>query len=82
MSDVVVQWAVSADVSRLATPVAGLCGHVWCPSPINRCGEGGGADGNACEGVGIAARVVGVCKGNLTTLRRILHLDLAKGNPK
>jgi hypothetical protein len=22
------------------------------------------------------------CKGNLTTLRRILHLDLAKGNPK
>jgi hypothetical protein len=24
----------------------------------------------------------GPCKGNLTTLRRILHLDLAKGNPK
>jgi hypothetical protein len=24
----------------------------------------------------------GVCKGNLTVLRRILHLDLAKGNPK
>jgi hypothetical protein len=24
----------------------------------------------------------GNCKGNLTTLRRILHLDLAKGNPK
>jgi hypothetical protein len=22
------------------------------------------------------------CKGNLTTLRRILNLDLAKGNPK
>jgi hypothetical protein len=22
------------------------------------------------------------CKGNLTILRRILHLDLAKGNPK
>jgi hypothetical protein len=22
------------------------------------------------------------CKGNLTTLRRTLHLDLAKGNPK
>jgi hypothetical protein len=22
------------------------------------------------------------CKGNLTTLRRILHLDLAKENPK
>jgi hypothetical protein len=22
------------------------------------------------------------CKGNLTALRRILHLDLAKGNPK
>jgi hypothetical protein len=22
------------------------------------------------------------CKGNLTVLRRILHLDLAKGNPK
>jgi hypothetical protein len=24
----------------------------------------------------------GVCKGNLTDLRRILHLSLAKGNPK
>jgi hypothetical protein len=24
----------------------------------------------------------GKCKGNLTILRRILHLDLAKGNPK
>jgi hypothetical protein len=24
----------------------------------------------------------GECKGNLTILRRILHLDLAKGNPK
>jgi hypothetical protein len=24
----------------------------------------------------------GGCKGNLTILRRILHLDLAKGNPK
>jgi hypothetical protein len=23
-----------------------------------------------------------VCKGNLTILRRLLHLDLAKGNPK
>jgi hypothetical protein len=23
-----------------------------------------------------------VCKGNLTILRRILYLDLAKGNPK
>jgi hypothetical protein len=23
-----------------------------------------------------------VCKGNLTDLRRILHLSLAKGNPK
>jgi hypothetical protein len=22
------------------------------------------------------------CKGNLTILRRVLHLDLAKGNPK
>jgi hypothetical protein len=24
----------------------------------------------------------GYCKGNLTVLRRILYLDLAKGNPK
>jgi hypothetical protein len=24
----------------------------------------------------------GECKGNLTDLRRILHLSLAKGNPK
>jgi hypothetical protein len=24
----------------------------------------------------------GICKGNLTDLRRILHLSLAKGNPK
>jgi hypothetical protein len=24
----------------------------------------------------------GNCKGNLTDLRRILHLSLAKGNPK
>jgi hypothetical protein len=24
----------------------------------------------------------GCCKGNLTDLRRILHLSLAKGNPK
>jgi hypothetical protein len=24
----------------------------------------------------------GTCKGNLTVLRRILYLDLAKGNPK
>jgi hypothetical protein len=24
----------------------------------------------------------GKCKGNLTDLRRILHLSLAKGNPK
>jgi hypothetical protein len=23
-----------------------------------------------------------ICKGNLTDLRRILHLSLAKGNPK
>jgi hypothetical protein len=23
-----------------------------------------------------------ICKGNLTNLRRILHLSLAKGNPK
>jgi hypothetical protein len=23
-----------------------------------------------------------ICKGNLTILRRILYLDLAKGNPK
>jgi hypothetical protein len=32
----------------------------------------------------VSARFVsGECKGNLTTLRRILlHLDLAKGNPK
>jgi hypothetical protein len=26
--------------------------------------------------------VPGTCKGNLTDLRRILHLSLAKGNPK
>jgi hypothetical protein len=26
--------------------------------------------------------VEGFCKGNLTDLRRILHLSLAKGNPK
>jgi hypothetical protein len=25
---------------------------------------------------------IGKCKGNLTDLRRILHLSLAKGNPK
>jgi hypothetical protein len=25
---------------------------------------------------------IGYCKGNLTDLRRILHLSLAKGNPK
>jgi hypothetical protein len=25
---------------------------------------------------------LGTCKGNLTDLRRILHLSLAKGNPK
>jgi hypothetical protein len=24
----------------------------------------------------------GMCKGNLTILRRMLYLDLAKGNPK
>jgi hypothetical protein len=23
-----------------------------------------------------------ICKGNISILRRILHLDLAKGNPK
>jgi hypothetical protein len=28
------------------------------------------------------APVLGVCKGNLTDLRRGLHLSLAKGNPK
>jgi hypothetical protein len=28
------------------------------------------------------ARHAGRCKGNLTDLRRILHLSLAKGNPK
>jgi hypothetical protein len=27
-------------------------------------------------------RIPGKCKGNLTDLRRILHLSLAKGNPK
>jgi hypothetical protein len=31
----------------------------------------------------IHPRVIGLwCKGNLTDLRRILHLSLAKGNPK
>jgi hypothetical protein len=31
---------------------------------------------------GLAASVAGLCKGNLTNLRRELHLSLAKGNPK
>jgi hypothetical protein len=37
-----------------------------------------------CESFLVVAKSLGlgVCKGNLTTLRRILHLDLAKGNPK
>jgi hypothetical protein len=30
----------------------------------------------------VIAVVVTLCKGNLTDLRRILHLSLAKGNPK
>jgi hypothetical protein len=29
-----------------------------------------------------ARRLPGPCKGNLTDLRRIFHLSLAKGNPK
>jgi hypothetical protein len=33
----------------------------------------------ALPGVGVFQVV---CKGNLTDLRRILHLSLAKGNPK
>jgi hypothetical protein len=28
------------------------------------------------------ALILAACKGNLTDLRRILHLSLAKGNPK
>jgi hypothetical protein len=36
------------------------------PSLLESCCGGGG----------------GLCKGNLTDLRRILHLSLAKGNPK
>jgi hypothetical protein len=34
-----------------------------------------------CNGKAIS-KVMGWCKGNLTNLRRRLHLSLAKGNPK
>jgi hypothetical protein len=30
----------------------------------------------------LASNIISLCKSNLTILRRILHLDLAKGNPK
>jgi hypothetical protein len=34
------------------------------------------------EALGISLSEVLACKGNLTDLRRKLHLSLAKGNPK
>jgi hypothetical protein len=39
--DIIAKWAISADVSGLATPVAQLRGHIWCLSPIDGCGDAG-----------------------------------------
>jgi hypothetical protein len=33
-------------------------------------------------GVAAIPDILGICNGNLTILKRILYLDLAKGNPK
>jgi hypothetical protein len=40
------------------------------------------AAGGGALKVGGTAKTAGMCKGNLTNLRRELHLSLAKGNPK
>jgi hypothetical protein len=65
-------------VTGLATAVAGLCEWFEGLSAVDvhrnagrECAQRGM---HCCRGRG--------CKGNLTNLRRILHLSLAKGNPK
>jgi hypothetical protein len=46
-------------------------------------GEAGSVDLAAVEKEHVhIAKVLAACKGNLTDLRRELHLSLAKGNPK
>jgi hypothetical protein len=40
------------------------------------------SEGEVVEGGVVESVRVQMCKGNLTDLRRILHLSLAKGNPK
>jgi hypothetical protein len=44
--------------------------------------EEGGVMGNGQRSPLQEVIYIYICKGNLTILRRILHLDLAKGNPK
>jgi hypothetical protein len=58
---------------------------IWAAAVVvdgdrDRGGSGDGGDGN--DENDKAVKTVETCKSNLTDLRRILHLSLAKGNPK
>jgi hypothetical protein len=69
-------------VTSLATSVAGLCEGFECASVVdvhrNTRGKCTRRGVHCCRDHSGG----GMCKGNLTDLRRILHLSLAKGNPK
>jgi hypothetical protein len=54
--------------------------EVWSLEIVQRCWDIHINRGRGEERRGEERR--GECKGNLTNLRRILHLSLAKGNPK
>jgi hypothetical protein len=62
--------------------------HVEYPARFSEvCGRKNGGDlfleeHDNCKGTSVLFLTSPICKGNLTDLRRILHLSLAKGNPK
>jgi hypothetical protein len=55
---------------------------IWMVAVAVDEGSGSGSSGGDDENNKNGRNSEGSCKGNLTDLRRILHLSLAKGNPK